>query len=127
MTQPSANSEKAYAASGVDIDLGNRLKSGIQKRIQSATHKEVLSKIGGFGGLFDARFKGLQPLWVRGTLNEGFRCTYRANATLLWSTLPKRKLGEERLVPIVHGLWAVPKSAADTSQRDEAFVRTVTP
>jgi phosphoribosylformylglycinamidine cyclo-ligase len=60
MTQPSANSEKAYAASGVDIDLGNRLKSGIQKRIQSATRKEVLSKIGGFGGLFDARFKGLK-------------------------------------------------------------------
>jgi transcription-repair coupling factor (superfamily II helicase) len=42
----------------------------------------------------DHRFKGLQPLWIHGTLNEGFRCTYRAGAGLLWSTLPKRKLGE---------------------------------
>ena len=42
----------------------------------------------------NSRFKGLKPLWVRGSLNEGFRCTYRADAGLLWSTLPKRKLGE---------------------------------
>ncbi|MDF3059629.1 MAG: transcription-repair coupling factor [Rariglobus sp.] len=56
-------------------------KEGEEQRV-----KEILAE--------DARFKGLQPLWVRGTLNEGFRCTYRAGAGLLWSTLPKRKLGE---------------------------------
>jgi transcription-repair coupling factor (superfamily II helicase) len=56
-------------------------KEGEEQRV-----KEILSE--------DPRFKGLQPLWVRGTLNEGFRCTYRAGAGLLWSTLPKRKLGE---------------------------------
>jgi phosphoribosylformylglycinamidine cyclo-ligase len=42
----------AYAAAGVDIDLGNRLKSGLP-RLMAATHrKEVLGKVGGFGGLF---------------------------------------------------------------------------
>ncbi|MFA6960368.1 MAG: transcription-repair coupling factor [Opitutaceae bacterium] len=56
-------------------------KEGEEQRV-----KEILAE--------DSRFKGLQPLWVRGTLNEGFRCTYRAGAGLLWSTLPKRKLGE---------------------------------
>ncbi len=72
-------------------------KEGEEQRV-----KEILAE--------DSRFKGLQPLWVRGTLNEGFRCTFRSqpiadptaprpspfasNATLLWSTLPKRKLGE---------------------------------
>ena len=56
-------------------------KEGEEQRV-----KEILAE--------DPRFKGLQPLWVRGTLNEGFRCTYRAGAGLLWSTLPKRKLGE---------------------------------
>jgi transcription-repair coupling factor (superfamily II helicase) len=56
-------------------------KEGEEQRV-----KEILAE--------DPRFKGLQPLWVRGTLNEGFRCTYRDGAGLLWSTLPKRKLGE---------------------------------
>ena len=56
-------------------------KEGEEQRV-----KEILAE--------DSRFKGLQPLWVRGSLNEGFRCTYRADAGLLWSTLPKRKLGE---------------------------------
>ncbi|MDR2462999.1 MAG: phosphoribosylformylglycinamidine cyclo-ligase [Verrucomicrobiales bacterium] len=51
-------SKKAYAAAGVDIDLGNQVKSGIGARIASTHRKEVLSKIGGFGGLFRAQFKG---------------------------------------------------------------------
>lgn len=61
MTKPAASSikksKKAYAAAGVDIDLGNSLKSGLAKRIQSTHRSEVLSKIGGFGGLFSASFK----------------------------------------------------------------------
>jgi phosphoribosylformylglycinamidine cyclo-ligase len=55
-----ATSKKAYAAAGVDIDLGNSLKSGLVKRIQSTHRPEVLSKIGGFGGLFQAGFKGMK-------------------------------------------------------------------
>jgi len=60
-----APSQKAYAAAGVDIDLGNSLKSGLVSRIQSTHRPEVLSKIGGFGGLFKASFKGYkEPVLV---------------------------------------------------------------
>lgn len=51
---------KAYAASGVDVDLGNRVKRGLGRQLAGASRPEVLSKIGGFGGLFDARFKGMK-------------------------------------------------------------------
>ena len=51
---------KAYARAGVDIDLGNRLKGGLQRRLASTHGPEVLGKAGGFGGLFRANFKGLK-------------------------------------------------------------------
>lgn len=54
----SKRTSKAYAAAGVDIDLGNKVKSGIGARTASTHRPEVLSKIGGFGGLFRASFKG---------------------------------------------------------------------
>jgi phosphoribosylformylglycinamidine cyclo-ligase len=44
--------QRAYAAAGVDIELGNRVKAGLP-RLLSATHRRgVLGKVGGFGGLF---------------------------------------------------------------------------
>src|SRR6478752_7661637 len=44
--------QKAYARAGVDIDLGNKVKSTLP-RLLAATHRpEVLGKVGGFGGLF---------------------------------------------------------------------------
>lgn len=43
---------KAYAAAGVDIDLGNRVKSTLPALLASTHRKEVLGKVGGFGGLF---------------------------------------------------------------------------
>lgn len=44
--------QKAYAKAGVDIDLGNRVKSNLP-RMLAATHRpEVMGKVGGFGGLF---------------------------------------------------------------------------
>ena len=43
---------KAYAAAGVDIDLGNRVKSTLPRLLAAATRPEVLGKVGGFGGLF---------------------------------------------------------------------------
>jgi phosphoribosylformylglycinamidine cyclo-ligase len=56
---------KAYTAAGVDIDLGNKVKSGIPKLIASTHRPEVLSKIGGFGGLFRARFSRMKdPILV---------------------------------------------------------------
>ncbi len=57
--------QKAYAAAGVDIDLSNRLKTGIGKRIKETHRPEVLSKIGGFGGLFRAHFPRMKdPILV---------------------------------------------------------------
>ncbi|MEM6822141.1 MAG: phosphoribosylformylglycinamidine cyclo-ligase [Verrucomicrobiota bacterium] len=50
-------SKAAYAEAGVDLELGNRVKSGIGSRIKSTHRPEVLGAIGGFGGLFDAKFK----------------------------------------------------------------------
>lgn len=44
--------QNAYAQAGVDINLGNKVKSTLP-RLLSATHRpEVLGKVGGFGGLF---------------------------------------------------------------------------
>jgi len=53
-------SVKAYAAAGVDVDLGNRIKSGIHALVKGTHGPEVLAKIGGFGGLFRANFKGMK-------------------------------------------------------------------
>jgi len=57
--------QKAYARAGVDIDLGNKVKSTLP-HLLAATHRpEVLGKVGGFGGLFalDVR-KYRQPVLV---------------------------------------------------------------
>ncbi len=51
---------KAYASAGVDIDLGNRVKKGLQERLRTTFGPEVLGRIGGFGGLFRADFKGMR-------------------------------------------------------------------
>lgn len=53
-------SKKAYAAAGVDVDLGNEVKKGIQKVVAATHGPEVLGRIGGFGGLFRANFAGMK-------------------------------------------------------------------
>ncbi len=53
-------SKKAYAAAGVDVDLGNRVKSGIQAMVKATHGPEVLGRIGGFGGLFRPNFRGMK-------------------------------------------------------------------
>ena len=57
--------QKAYARAGVDIDLGNQVKSTLP-RLLAATHRaEVLGKVGGFGGLFALNVrKYKQPVLV---------------------------------------------------------------
>ena len=55
-----ANPTKAYARAGVDVELGNALKRGIQSIVRSTHGPEVLGKIGGFGGLFRANFRGMK-------------------------------------------------------------------
>ena len=44
--------QKAYALAGVDIDLGNKVKSTLPQLLASTHRREVLGKVGGFGGLF---------------------------------------------------------------------------
>ncbi|MFV0415429.1 MAG: phosphoribosylformylglycinamidine cyclo-ligase [Chthoniobacterales bacterium] len=57
--------KKAYTAAGVDVDLGNKVKAGIQRAVRATQGPEVLGKIGGFGGLFQPDLKGLkEPVLV---------------------------------------------------------------
>src|SRR4051794_26805413 len=51
-SSPDMKNIKAYARAGVDVDLGNEVKRGIQRLVRKTHGPEVLGKIGGFGGLF---------------------------------------------------------------------------
>ena len=56
---------KAYARAGVDVDLGNKVKAGLPALLKAAHRPEVLGKVGGFGGLFLAKFpKMREPVLV---------------------------------------------------------------
>jgi phosphoribosylformylglycinamidine cyclo-ligase len=55
-----ARKKKAYARAGVDVDLGNRLKRQIQSLVKKTHGPQVLGNVGGFGGLFQARFPGMR-------------------------------------------------------------------
>ncbi|HXT10768.1 MAG TPA: phosphoribosylformylglycinamidine cyclo-ligase [Candidatus Angelobacter sp.] len=44
--------QKAYARAGVDIDLGNKVKSTLPQLLAATHRPEVMGKVGGFGGLF---------------------------------------------------------------------------
>jgi phosphoribosylformylglycinamidine cyclo-ligase len=52
--------KKSYARAGVDVDLGNKLKRRIQSLVRQTHGPRVLSKIGGFGGLFRANFSRMR-------------------------------------------------------------------
>jgi phosphoribosylformylglycinamidine cyclo-ligase len=57
--------KKAYAAAGVDVALGNQVKSGLQEKLKRTFGPEVLGRIGGFGGLFRAEFGDMkEPVLV---------------------------------------------------------------
>jgi len=61
-----------YKNAGVDIDAGNQLVSLIQPAIRSTHRQEVLSSIGGFGGLFALQQnKYKQPILVSSTDGVG--------------------------------------------------------
>ena len=64
MTRP-----KAYARAGVDVDLGNRLKRGIQSLLRRTQGPEVLGKVGGFGGLFAPNFRGMRKPILVGSID----------------------------------------------------------
>jgi len=52
--------KNAYAAAGVDIDLGNRVKATLPQLLAATHRREVLGKVGGFGGLFALDVKRYQ-------------------------------------------------------------------
>ncbi len=56
--EKSTKSKKAYAQAGVDIDLADTIKGGLQDQLARASRPEVLGKGGGFGGLFDLSKSG---------------------------------------------------------------------
>jgi phosphoribosylformylglycinamidine cyclo-ligase len=48
--------KKAYASTGVDVELANKLKRGIGAFVRQTHGPQVLGNMGGFGGLFRASF-----------------------------------------------------------------------
>ncbi len=48
----STDEKKAYAAAGVNIEAANKTKTRIRDYVRSTFGPEVLSDVGGFGGLF---------------------------------------------------------------------------
>lgn len=55
----------AYAKSGVDIELGNKVKESLPSLLASTKRAEVLGEVGGFGGLFALNTKKYkQPVLV---------------------------------------------------------------
>lgn len=60
-----ATKKSAYAAAGVNIALGDKVKDGLKERLKSASRPEVLGAVGGFGGLFDlSKTKYKEPVLV---------------------------------------------------------------
>jgi phosphoribosylformylglycinamidine cyclo-ligase len=61
-----------YRDAGVDIDAGEELVHRIKPMVRSTFNDRVLTDIGGFGGLFDARFPELKfPVLVSSTDGVG--------------------------------------------------------
>jgi len=61
-----------YADCGVDIDAGNDFVQRIKSAVKKTTRPEVISGLGGFGGLFAANFKNMaEPVLVSATDGVG--------------------------------------------------------
>ncbi len=72
----------AYAASGVDIDAGNRAVALMTAAVQSTYGPEVLAGVGAFGGLYDAaRLQAMTaPVLVASTDGVGTKVRLAAQA-----------------------------------------------
>jgi len=61
-----------YAASGVDIDAGNRMVDMIKPLLRRTARPGADAEIGGFGGLFDLKAAGFtDPILVAATDGVG--------------------------------------------------------
>src|ERR1700686_3727976 len=64
--------ELTYAASGVDIDAGNRLVDLIKPMVRATSRAGAEAELGGFGGLFDLKAAGFKdPILVASTDGVG--------------------------------------------------------
>ena len=76
MTNPNrSKTPLSYAQAGVDIDAGNRLIERIKPIVTKTRRPEVLSGIGGFGGLFELPGGYKSPVLVSGTDGVGTKLT----------------------------------------------------
>ena len=67
----SSNNSLSYRDAGVDIDAGDRLVENIKPYAKRTMRPEVLSGIGGFGGLVEISKKYKEPVLVSGTDGVG--------------------------------------------------------
>ena len=67
----SQNNALSYRDAGVDIDAGDRLVENIKPYAKRTMRPEVLSGIGGFGGLVEISKKFREPVLVSGTDGVG--------------------------------------------------------
>lgn len=72
MGRPGAGRSQTYAGAGVDIEAGEKAVALIKDAVRSTYRPEVVSDIGGFGGLFALRAADYrQPLLVASTDGVG--------------------------------------------------------
>src|ERR1700680_5328473 len=63
---------RTYAASGVDIEAGNRLVDRIKPMVRATSRAGADAELGGFGGLFDLKAAGFKdPVLVAATDGVG--------------------------------------------------------
>jgi phosphoribosylaminoimidazole synthetase len=84
----------AYAQAGVDIEAANAAVRGMKQAVEATFNPFVLSRLGSYGGLFDARaFAGLEhPVLVASTDGVGTK-TMIAKAMGRWDTIGKDIVG----------------------------------
>lgn len=71
MTKPSKSEPINYRSAGVDIDAGQTLVERIKQRVAATHRPEVMSGLGGFGGLFHLGQRFKDPVLVSGTDGVG--------------------------------------------------------
>jgi len=89
-----APGRSAYAAAGVDIEAANTAVRGMKRAVEATFTPHVLSRLGSFGGLFDARaFAHLShPVLVASTDGVGTK-TMIARALGRWDTIGRDLVG----------------------------------
>ena len=65
------NEGLSYRAAGVDIDAANESVNMLKKWVDATRRPEVLSDVGGFGGLFALSGQYKEPILVAGTDGVG--------------------------------------------------------